>query len=73
MTNAMPEPSNLRADFHQQHAQRAEQEALRLFAERQALGPRWLSWVAGELYQLTPAPYANMVRRALAQLNKDGH
>lgn len=57
-----------RADYHQQHAQRAEAEARRLLAERDLLGARWLPWVAGELYQLSPPHYANMVRRALERL-----
>lgn len=57
-----------RADYHQQHAQRAEAEARRLLAERDALGVRWLPWVASELYQLSPPHYANMVRRELERL-----
>lgn len=51
-----------RADFHQQHAERARAEAA-----RQRLGPRWLGWVAGELYHLSPAEFAAMVRRELQQ------
>ncbi|MDF3934750.1 hypothetical protein [Pseudomonas citronellolis] len=58
-----------RASFHQEHAARAEAEARRLLAEREALGGRWLAWVAGELYQLTPPPYAAMVRRELERLS----
>lgn len=42
-----------RADYHQEHAQRAEAEARRLLAERETLGTRWLPWVAGELERLT--------------------
>lgn len=57
-----------RADFHQAHQDRAEADALRLFAQREVLGARWLTWVASELYRLSPPPYANMVRRALARL-----
>ncbi|MFJ3053019.1 hypothetical protein [Pseudomonas nitroreducens] len=57
-----------RADYHQQHAQRAEAEARRLLAERETLGARWLPWVASELYRLSPAHYANMVRRELERL-----
>ncbi|MDN6857400.1 hypothetical protein QO207_12465 [Pseudomonas sp. CAN2814] len=57
-----------RADYHQQHAQRAEAEARRLLAERDRLGARWLPWVAAELYQLSPPPFANMVRRELQRL-----
>jgi hypothetical protein len=30
----------------------------------------WLSWVAGELYQLKPAEYAAMVRRELQRLSQ---
>ncbi|WP_447747344.1 hypothetical protein [Pseudomonas nicosulfuronedens] len=57
-----------RADYHQEHTQRAEAEARRLLAEREHLGSRWLPWVAGELYQLSPPPYASMVRRELERL-----
>ncbi|MGC4008191.1 MAG: hypothetical protein QM805_03810 [Pseudomonas sp.] len=57
-----------RADYHQEHAQRAEAEARRLLAERETLGARWLPWVAGELYRLSPPHYANMVRRELERL-----
>lgn len=56
-----------RADFHQQHAERARAEAMRLLAARETLGPRWLGWVAGELYHLSPAEFAAMVRRELQQ------
>ena len=58
-----------RATYHQQHAERAEAEARRLLAERARLGARWLDWVAAELYRLTPAEYAAMVRRELQRLN----
>lgn len=57
-----------RADYHQEHAQRAEAEARRLLAERDQLGARWLPWVASELYRLSPPHYANMVRRELERL-----
>lgn len=57
-----------RADYHQEHTQRAEAEARRLLAEREVLGPRWLPWVAAELYRLSPPHYANMVRRELQRL-----
>ena len=57
-----------RADFHQEHAEQAISDAQRLLAERQRLGPQWLSWVAGELYRLKPAQYAAMVRRELQRL-----
>ena len=58
-----------RSAFHQQHAARASAEAERLLQQRASLGPRWLTWVAGELYQLKPAEYAAMVRRELQRLN----
>ncbi|PYC25902.1 hypothetical protein [Pseudomonas alcaligenes] len=58
-----------RAEFHQQHAARAEAEARRLLAERASLGARWLDWVAAELYRLTPPAYAAMVRRELQRLS----
>lgn len=60
-----------RADYHQEHAERARAEARRLLAERERLGARWLSWVATELYRLSPPPYAAMVRRELEQLSSD--
>ncbi len=58
-----------RADFHQQNAERATAEARRLLERKTVLGPRWLAWVATELYQLSPPEYAAMVRRALADLD----
>jgi hypothetical protein len=58
-----------RAQFHQQHAARAEAEARRLLEQRAGLGASWLDWVAAELYRLTPAQYAAMVRRELQSLN----
>lgn len=59
-----------RADFHQQRAEQASAEALRLLEQQAALGPRWLSWVASELYALSPAEYAAMVRRELQRLTE---
>lgn len=59
-----------RQQFHQQHAQQARAQALRLYAEREQRGVSWLNWVAHELYQLKPAPFANMVRRELEKLNQ---
>ncbi len=59
-----------RSEFHQQHAERAKAEAQRLSEQRSTLGPRWLAWVATELYQLKPPEYAAMVRRELARLNE---
>ncbi|MCY1277588.1 hypothetical protein D3C76_745490 [compost metagenome] len=58
-----------RADYHRQHAARARAEAERLLAPREAMGGRWLQWVAGELYRLGPPEYAAMVRRELEQLS----
>ena len=58
-----------RADFHRQHQDRAISEAKRLLAERERLQGRWLDWVAGELYALTPPEFAAMVRRELERLN----
>ncbi|MDH1261865.1 hypothetical protein [Pseudomonas sp. GD03944] len=58
-----------RAELHQQRAAEAEAEARRLLADRDAMGPRWLPWVASELYRLSPAPYAAMVRRELERLS----
>ena len=59
-----------RAEFHQANQARAEAEALRLLAAKAARGAAWLSWVAAELYALTPATYAQMVRRELQRLNR---
>ena len=59
-----------RADFHQQHAQRASAEAQRLLDQRATLGSRWLAWVASELYQLSPPEYTAMVRRELERLTR---
>lgn len=59
-----------RSTFHQQHAEQATAEAQRLIGQRSALSARWLDWVAGELYQLSPPEYAAMVRRELARLNE---
>ncbi|MDH4555382.1 hypothetical protein E8F11_09360 [Pseudomonas sp. BN417] len=58
-----------RRQFHQEHAERARLEALRLLEQCEALGPRWLAWVATELYQLKPPEFANMVRRELERLS----
>ena len=56
-----------RAEFHQQHLERARAEAQRLLAERAQRGGQWLTWVASELYRLSPPEYATMVRRELQQ------
>lgn len=58
-----------RERFHQDNAERALADALRLLGQRAALGPRWLAWVATELYQLKPPEYAAMVRRELERLS----
>lgn len=58
-----------RADFHQQRAAQASAEAQRLLARQASLGASWLTWVAGELYQLSPPEYAAMVRRELQRLS----
>lgn len=59
-----------RAAFHQANQARADAEAQRLFAAKTERGGAWLSWVAAELYALTPAAYAQMVRRELQRLNR---
>ena len=68
LTKPSSQPS--RAAFHQQHQAQAEAEAQRLWAAKQSLGGRWLAWVAGELYALSPAPFAQMVRRELQRLSE---
>ncbi|MCU1719653.1 hypothetical protein [Pseudomonas sp. 5P_3.1_Bac2] len=68
MSASLTPPS--RAAFHQAHQARAEAEAQRLLAAKAELGPRWLSWVARELYQLKPSAYAQMVRRELQRLSQ---
>ncbi|TBU83275.1 hypothetical protein DNK06_02195 [Pseudomonas daroniae] len=57
-----------RADFHQQRAEQATAEAQRLLAQQAILGAGWLTWVASELYKLSPPEYAAMVRRELQRL-----
>lgn len=57
-----------RSQFHQQHLAQAQAEAARLFAQKDVLHSQWLTWVAGQLYNLRPAEYASMVRRELEQL-----
>jgi len=57
-----------RAAFHRVHSAAAIAEAERLLARREELQGAWLSWVAGQLYQLSPPPYAAMVRRELQRL-----
>jgi hypothetical protein len=67
---AAPAGKPSRALFHQQYQAQAEAEAQRLLAVKAQLGGRWLAWVAGELYALSPAPFAQMVRRELARLSQ---
>ncbi|TLX53111.1 hypothetical protein DN824_12640 [Stutzerimonas nosocomialis] len=57
-----------RATFHRQQAERATAEARRLLEQRDALGPRWLAWVATQLYAMGPPEFAAMVRRELQRL-----
>lgn len=57
-----------RARFHAEHQARAQAQALEWLAQRAVLQGAWLSWVAGQLYQLSPPEYAAMVRRELQVL-----
>jgi len=57
-----------RRAFHERHQARAEAQAREWLARREALQGQWLTWVAGQLYQLEPAEYAAMVRRELQRL-----
>lgn len=66
------EEQQSRADYHRAHQARARAEAERLLAARAELGGRWLTWVAGELYALSPPQYASMVRRELQRLQEEG-
>ncbi|MBV2134057.1 hypothetical protein KRX52_14850 [Pseudomonas sp. MAP12] len=63
-------PNFSRADYHRAHQARALAEAERLLAARETLGGRWLAWVAGELYALSPPPFASMVRRELQRMSE---
>ncbi|MFZ6045649.1 hypothetical protein ACFW0H_05945 [Pseudomonas sp. CR3202] len=69
MSACKPTEPRGRRQFHQEHADQARVEALRLLAQREAMGPRWLAWVATELYHLKPSEFANMVRRELERLS----
>lgn len=69
MSACKPTEPVSRRQFHQEHAERALAEALRLLERREAMGPGWLAWVATELYQLKPPEFANMVRRELERLS----
>lgn len=57
-----------RGEFHQLHLEQAQAKASQLFAQRPVLKGAWLTWVAGQLYTLSPAEYASMVRRELQGL-----
>ncbi|WP_178110068.1 hypothetical protein [Pseudomonas sp. FSL R10-1350] len=59
-----------RSEFHQQHLEQAQTKAAELFARRTDLKGAWLGWVAGQLYSLSPAEYASMVRRELQRLQE---
>lgn len=61
-------PLASRADFHAQYQAQAREQAELWFAQRDRLQGAWLSWVATELYQLSPPEYAAMVRRELQAL-----
>ncbi|MFJ4068794.1 hypothetical protein ACIPW4_26400 [Pseudomonas sp. NPDC089996] len=64
------EAPGTRAGFHRQHQAQASTEAQRLLVQRELMGGAWLSWVATQLYQLSPPPYAAMVRRELQRLSQ---
>ncbi|BDM21893.1 hypothetical protein KMS_R16510 [Pseudomonas sp. LRP2-20] len=64
------EAPGTRAAFHRQYQVQALAEAQRLLAQRGVMGAGWLSWVAAQLYQLSPPPYASMVRRELQRLTQ---
>jgi hypothetical protein len=66
-TEALP---GTRAAFHQQHQAQAVAQAEQLLARRETLQGAWLTWVAAQLYQLGPPPYAAMVRRELQRLTQ---
>jgi len=56
--------------FHEDSQARAEEQARQWLARRDELKGQWLTWVAGQLYQLEPAEYAAMVRRELQRLSE---
>ncbi|MEW9682448.1 hypothetical protein [Pseudomonas sp. TE50-2] len=65
------EPSSgSRADFHRENQARAVEQATRLLARREELQGAWLAWVAGELYRMSPPPFAAMVRRELQRMSQ---
>lgn len=57
-----------RADFHARHQAQAREQAEQWLAQRARLQGAWFDWVATQLYQLSPAEYAAMVRRELQKL-----
>lgn len=59
-----------RREFHERNQARAEAQAREWLERRDELAGQWLSWVAGQLYQLEPAEYAAMVRRELQRLTE---
>ncbi|AIR90408.1 hypothetical protein [Pseudomonas cremoricolorata] len=67
MSDPADAPSG-RAAFHMQHQRQATALAEQWLARRDELRGAWLDWVAGQLYQLTPAAFAAMVRRELQRL-----
>lgn len=69
MTDSDNAPAS-RAEFHRRHQADAVAEAERLLAGREKLQGAWLTWVAAELYRLSPPPYAAMVRRELQRLSQ---
>lgn len=65
------EPSSgSRADFHREYQARAVEQATRLLARRDVMQGAWLAWVAGELYRMSPPPFAAMVRRELQRMSQ---
>ncbi|MEE1866660.1 MULTISPECIES: hypothetical protein [Pseudomonas] len=58
-----------RADFHARYQAQAREQAEQWLAQRSRLQGAWFDWVAGQLYQLSPAEYAAMVRRELQALS----
>ncbi|MFF5867410.1 hypothetical protein [Pseudomonas sp. NPDC012596] len=59
-----------RAAFHRQYHAQAVLQAESLLARRKEMQGAWLTWVAAQLYQLSPPPYAAMVRRELQRLTQ---
>lgn len=59
-----------RAEFHALHQVQAREQAELWFAQRTRLQGVWFSWVATQLYQLSPPEYAAMVRRELQALTE---